>query len=636
MDISLDDIVATLSKQPRTGWLIKGIEHPEMVSDHTFGTLFFSFLIKELYNSKIDLPKIDLPNLLAMTLVHDMQEIFTGDITPRLKSYFTQSLIGETYKDLEFMYLNKLLDYLPDKSKIFIGELFNEFCKEESLQAKIARKIDIAEMLAQAYEYEKIGHRRLDEFWSWADLCNNDDIISKLMDAIVRKRYFLQAVLSISYQRFESSCHHQSKELAERVKRIDYDRWSKRDTSIKDYFTQEHKLSSMDISINVLDVGCGLGSFSRFFLEEMPDTSIVDGIDINPFLLKEAHQRWSGRINTLSPCDIGWYWDIPSEEYNVILIGEVLEHVFNPRFVLMESFRVLKYRGLLIISVPNSFHKEKMERYETQQRIELRSQEQHIRYFSPQSIKEEVGYAGFKIIKMVGLEKEWVNSFDMDINDLLSEKPKDAWTILVFAEKMDEREINDIGIIPAPDRMGEDKTLYKFIKEHHMFNSYCKIHAFIEAVYKAKLLRFNIQDNNSETIAQQTFRLSFFALVIAIEFGYDSELAIKCVLLQGLEETHLCEFIHSIRALINLDTRRKAVDDLLSFLPSDIKDAILKTYDDNLYNDLSDEGAIARFLLQRDYMRHNINFKIINSYNYPFDKFISLINSLQNQYHHES
>ncbi|MBF0520803.1 MAG: HD domain-containing protein [Nitrospirae bacterium] len=632
MTIPLDDVVASLSKQPRTGWLIKGIEHPEMVSDHIFGTSLFSYLIKELGNSKTDLA-----NLLSISVIHDVQEIFTGDLTPRLKSYFTIPLIGMTYKEFEETYFNKLLDYLPDKSKKHISELFIEFSEEKSLQAKMVHKIDIAEMLAQAYEYEKTGHRRLDEFWSWTVFCKNNKTINTLVEAIVRRRYFLQAVLSISYQRFESSCHHQGIEFADKLKAKDYNRWTKRDSSIEDFFKEKDGVLNSGSTINVLDVGCGLGSFSRFFLEKMKDEAKVDGIDINPFLLEEAQRKWSDiNFNIFPPCDIGWYWDISSEEYNVVLIGEVLEHVFNPRFVLMESFRVLKTNGILIVSVPNSFHKDKIDRIINQQRIELRSREQHIRYFSPHSIKEEVERAGFKIIKMIGLEQGWENSFILDINDLLSDKPKNAWTILLFAAKMEAQEIKDAGLVPAPDRIGEDKSLSEFISEHNTLISYSKIHTFIEAVYKAKLLRFNIQDLNSETIAQQTFRLSFFALIMAVELGYDSELAIKCVLLQGLEETHLSEFTHTIRAQINLDTRREAVKDLLSLLPSNLKDIILMTYDKNLYKELSNEGAIARFLLQRDFLKYNVDFNFINSYSYSFDKFNSLIKSFPKRHNHEN
>jgi len=100
----------------------------------------------------------------------------------------------------------------------------------------------------------------------------------------------------------------------------------------------------------VLDLGCRDGSLTRYYVEG----NIVVGVDIDQQALSLAHE-WLG-IATLwldlnrSSLPFG------DGSFDVVVAGEVLEHLIDPAFVVGEAHRVLVPGGMLIGSVPNSFH----------------------------------------------------------------------------------------------------------------------------------------------------------------------------------------------------------------------------------------------------------------------------------------
>ncbi|MEM4641000.1 MAG: class I SAM-dependent methyltransferase [Candidatus Pacearchaeota archaeon] len=99
----------------------------------------------------------------------------------------------------------------------------------------------------------------------------------------------------------------------------------------------------------VLELGPGTGTL---LFELKKKGFIVQGLDINPSLAKSNLNIKKGDINKKLP--------FTSESFDIIIALEVLEHTFNPFFVLKEMARVLKRDGYAIISMPNDyciFHK---------------------------------------------------------------------------------------------------------------------------------------------------------------------------------------------------------------------------------------------------------------------------------------
>lgn len=85
------------------------------------------------------------------------------------------------------------------------------------------------------------------------------------------------------------------------------------------------------------------------------------------------------------------------ERFEVIIIAEVLEHIFEDNYVLREIKRILKKNGKLIVSVPY-YH----------------DADFHVRIHSPKSIKKLLNSEGFEIVEY--LERGCFNNLSFLIN----------------------------------------------------------------------------------------------------------------------------------------------------------------------------------------------------------------------------
>jgi len=94
----------------------------------------------------------------------------------------------------------------------------------------------------------------------------------------------------------------------------------------------------------VLDIGCGqalLGSL----LKGVPSSSYI-GIDSWELILKEAPPDVRVQVDDAEHLPFG------DEEFDTVVMGQVLEHVFNEHAAAGEAVRVLKQGGRLIVNVP--------------------------------------------------------------------------------------------------------------------------------------------------------------------------------------------------------------------------------------------------------------------------------------------
>jgi SAM-dependent methyltransferase len=90
----------------------------------------------------------------------------------------------------------------------------------------------------------------------------------------------------------------------------------------------------------VLDVGCGLGQFIAY-------RQNTTGADVNPLCVNYCRTR------NLPAKLIGFSrWEFADQEFDGVVIDNVLEHIDNPSFTLDEISRVLSLDGTLIVGVP--------------------------------------------------------------------------------------------------------------------------------------------------------------------------------------------------------------------------------------------------------------------------------------------
>jgi len=102
--------------------------------------------------------------------------------------------------------------------------------------------------------------------------------------------------------------------------------------------------------LNVLEIGCGLGGFARYLLEQGAD---LVAADFSEKAVEIARRRLAEVPNCeLLAADIQ---DIPfaAETFDVVISLDTLEHVLDPDKGLAELVRVAKVGGRVIITTPN-------------------------------------------------------------------------------------------------------------------------------------------------------------------------------------------------------------------------------------------------------------------------------------------
>lgn len=98
---------------------------------------------------------------------------------------------------------------------------------------------------------------------------------------------------------------------------------------------------------DVLDVGCRYGALTRAYLAG----NNVVGLDVD----KEALERAAALGVTTVWADAEDPLPFETESFDVVVMGELLEHLREPSLLIEEAHRVLRPGGTLVGSVPNAY-----------------------------------------------------------------------------------------------------------------------------------------------------------------------------------------------------------------------------------------------------------------------------------------
>jgi 2-polyprenyl-3-methyl-5-hydroxy-6-metoxy-1,4-benzoquinol methylase len=101
----------------------------------------------------------------------------------------------------------------------------------------------------------------------------------------------------------------------------------------------------------VLDIGCADGTFSKVILDKSKADKLA-GIDVLKTSVDWANKHWNNPKMQFSVGD-AHKLQFPKDTFDAVFIMEVLEHVANPKLVLMEVKRVLKKKGYGVFLVPS-------------------------------------------------------------------------------------------------------------------------------------------------------------------------------------------------------------------------------------------------------------------------------------------
>jgi ubiquinone/menaquinone biosynthesis C-methylase UbiE len=194
----------------------------------------------------------------------------------------------------------------------------------------------------------------------------------------------------------------------------------------------------------ILDIGCGDGSFAV----RLGKYSRVFGIDISEKAVDLA--RKAG----LSACKADVSREklpFDSECFDVVYMGDVIEHLLDPDFAILEVLRVLKPDGFLVLSTPNlgSWLNRLLLLLGLQPRYsEVSTARQfgrfggrdftpvgHLRLFTYRALRQFLTFYHFNIIRVGGAASEGLPAALSQIDRVISRFPSLASSIIVVVQK---------------------------------------------------------------------------------------------------------------------------------------------------------------------------------------------------------
>jgi 2-polyprenyl-3-methyl-5-hydroxy-6-metoxy-1,4-benzoquinol methylase len=146
---------------------------------------------------------------------------------------------------------------------------------------------------------------------------------------------------------------------------------------------------------SLLDLGCGTGKNSEILRDFGYQ---VTGVDIS----EEAIRKYKARGLEGRTMDLNSTLDFANESFDSVFLSEVIEHVISPSLLISEISRILKPKGQLILSTPNSSFW--LYRWLSLLGYTLSEVQhpQHLHFFSKRSLKNLLLNAGFKTLSCSG------------------------------------------------------------------------------------------------------------------------------------------------------------------------------------------------------------------------------------------
>ncbi|MEO1702440.1 MAG: HD domain-containing protein [Pseudomonadota bacterium] len=128
----------------RSGFTAHGAR--ESTAEHSWRVCLFALCFSDL------LPDIDVQRLLSLLIIHDLGEVYEGDVPA------TDQRVDDGRDARERADFQKITAVLPDKLRTQFRDLFDEYTAGETKEAKLAKGFDKLETMVQHTQGENPDH----------------------------------------------------------------------------------------------------------------------------------------------------------------------------------------------------------------------------------------------------------------------------------------------------------------------------------------------------------------------------------------------------------------------------------------------------------------------------------------------
>lgn len=160
----------SLKTSKRSGWQSRGIKNSESIADHIYG----AYLVGMMYLpegtpdfSDTEYTEYNKEKILTMILLHDIGEAYTGDIVSTMK---TDEQERKEQQIARAIFMSGT--YAEVANLEYYKEIWEEFIKNSSINARLAHEIDKIENLVQLLVYKKSGEL-INDFKEWKQYLRN-------------------------------------------------------------------------------------------------------------------------------------------------------------------------------------------------------------------------------------------------------------------------------------------------------------------------------------------------------------------------------------------------------------------------------------------------------------------------------
>lgn len=179
---------------------------------------------------------------------------------------------------------------------------------------------------------------------------------------------------------------------------IESARYAPQDARLDKYSRNRILVDWVGCGKGVLEVGCCTGYMSQLMKER---NCAVTGVEVDADAARCA-ANYCEEVHVLDLNSPDWVTRFSGNKFEVVLLGDVLEHLVDPARALSQIREVLAPNGSLVISLPNLVH------WETRVKVLLGRfnyqscgtlDHTHLRFFTLRTARELIESSGCRIVR---------------------------------------------------------------------------------------------------------------------------------------------------------------------------------------------------------------------------------------------